>query len=316
MKAVKDKMNIGCLKVLCVFLLLLLMGGNTFSQKQKVWIDADTGNETDDIYAIFRLLAEPTIEVVGVSSAHFNNADLVAFKKWNQYYTKEIHTVEISQQLNESLLAVMGKLSIAHPLGADRQMGRAWGGKEARPSAASTGIMEAVKKISKTEKLLIVNFGALTNIASSISLDTSIAQKIVCYVLGAKYNVKEGYWNKSEFNIRNDVNAFDYLLDNPSVDLVIMPIDIAFPFRFERDFLYKTLRNDVPLEKMLKQRWEETNPQDSIRTLWDLALAEAFINPNMAIISEVPAPPEIFSKINVSVLKDDFMESLKTFHEK
>lgn len=294
------------------------IGTSLVAQKQKVWLDADTGNEMDDIYALARILGEPNFEVVGVSSAHFNNPDLVAFDTWNQYKTKGINTLHISQQLNEALLKVMGKLSIPHPLGADRQMGRAWGGRQARPSAMTEALIAAVKKLGKEEKLVVISLGALTNIASAIALDTSIAKHIICYALGAKYNVEKGYWNKSEFNIRNDLNAFDYLLDNPSVNLVIMPIDAAAPFRFEKNETYKALNDAVPLEKMLKQRWEETNPQDTVRTLWDLALVEAFVKPELATLKDVLTPPEntqrlikVYTKIDVQAMKTDFLKALK-----
>ncbi len=293
------------------------------AQKQKVWLDADTGNEMDDIYALARILEDTSVEVIGLSSAHFNNPDLVAFDKWNQYNTQGINTLHISQQLNEDLLKVMGKLSIPHPLGADRQMGRAWGGQQARPSAMTEALIATVKTLTKDEKLVIINLGALTNIASAISLDTSIAKHIICYALGAKYNVTKGYWNKSEFNIRNDLNAFDYLLDNPSVNLVIMPIDVAAPYRFERDSVYKTFDSHVPLENMLKQRWEETNPRDNIRTLWDLALVEAFIKPELAETKLVMTPPEntqrmikIYAKIDMQKMKTDFITKLKSLNKK
>lgn len=312
------------LKLLTVFLLILCFATNLYAQKQKVWIDADTGNETDDIYALVRLLDESSIEVIGLSSAHFNNADLVAFEKWNQYNTKGINTVRVSQQLNEEALRVMGKSYIPHPLGADRQMGRAWGGREPRDSKAAQGIIAAVKKLDKGTKLSVICLGALTNIASAISIDTSIAQHLVCYALGAKYNTEKGYWNKSEFNIRNDLNAFDYLLDNESVDITVMPTDVAYPFKFERDSLYAILKDDVPVLRMLKTRWEETNPQDTIRTLWDLALAEAFVNPELVIIKQVTTPPEntqrmvkIFTEINVDKFKADFIQKINnetTYH--
>ncbi len=309
-------------KLWIISMLFFLIAADCFAQKQKVWVDADTGNETDDIYALARLLAEPSIEVVGVSAAHFNNADLIAFNKWNQYPTKNINTVQISQQLNEELLKVMGKLSIPHPMGADRQMGRAWGGREPRNSDAAREIIASVKRLEKNEKLYILNLGALTNIASAIALDTSIAKHLVCYTLGAKYNVNKNIWNKSEFNIRNDLNAFDYLLDNASVDLIIMPIDVAFPYRFKRDNLYAKLSTEIPLEQMLKQRWEETNPQDTIRTLWDLALVQAFVKPAYATIKKVLTPPEntqrlirIYSKIDVQKMEDDFFQVLKSINK-
>ncbi|MBC7721905.1 MAG: nucleoside hydrolase, partial [Pedobacter sp.] len=305
-------------KLLVTATLLFFCSYFSIAQKQKVWVDADSGNETDDIYALVRLLKEPSIEVVGVSSAHFNNADLVAFEKWNQYNTEGIKTVKISQQLNEDLLRVMGKLSITHPIGADRQMGRAWGGREPRNSDAAQGIIQTAKKLNSNEKLVVISLGALTNIASAISLDTTIAKQIICYALGAKYNLEKCIWNKSEFNIRNDLNAFDYLLDNPSVDLVVMPIDVAFPYRFYRDSLYRILNDNVPLEKMLKQRWQETNPQDTNRTLWDLALVEAFVKPDLANTKMVLTPPEntqrkirVYTKINVENMTTDFIKIVK-----
>lgn len=52
------------------------------AQTHKVWLDADTGNQTDDVYAIARLLADPSVEVVGLSSAHFNNADLALVESY------------------------------------------------------------------------------------------------------------------------------------------------------------------------------------------------------------------------------------------
>ena len=302
--------------------LLLLTGVEPclFAQKPKIWIDADTGNEMDDVYAIARLLADTSIDVIGLSAAHFNNADLVAFPKWNQYNTKAINTVQISQQLNEELLAVMGKPAVPHPIGADRQMGRAWGGREPRNSEAATEITKAVKQLDSREKLIVISLGALTNIASAIALDTTITKHIICYALGAKYNLSKGIWNKSEFNIRNDLNAFDYLLDNPAVNLVLMPVDVAAPYRFNRDSVYNILRTDMPLQQLLKQRWAETNPQDAVRTLWDLALAEAVLNPSFARMKKVLTPPEnrqriitVYTGIDVVKMTTDFFRVIASY---
>jgi purine nucleosidase len=66
----------------------------SFAQKQKVWLDADTGNEMDDLYAIVRLVKEPSVDLIGLSSAHFNNADLNVFEKWNAYDTKGLNTID------------------------------------------------------------------------------------------------------------------------------------------------------------------------------------------------------------------------------
>lgn len=299
-------------------LLFLLVSVAAVAQKQKVWLDADTGNETDDVYAIIRLLAEPTVTVVGLSSAHFNNADLVAFDKWNQYPTKAINTVAISQQLNEDILRVMGKAAIPHPLGADRQIGRAWGGAAPRPSAATETLIQTVKRLAPGEKLDVLCLGALTNIASAILIDTTILSRIRLFALGAKYDSQQKAWNKNEFNIRNDLNAFDYLLNNRSVDFTLMPITTAAPYRFARDTIYHNIDESAVIQRMLKERWEETNPQDTVRTLWDLALVEAYLLPEKALVQPVLTPPEntqrlmkVYSKVDEKALTADFWRVVK-----
>lgn len=298
---------------------LLFCGAFTArGQAAQVWIDADTGNETDDVYAIVRALYSPTIHIAGLSSAHFNNSDLVAFKKWNQYDTRDINTVQISQKLNEMILQKTGRTDIVHPMGADRQMGRAWGGTQPGNSAAAQQIIAAVKQLHPNQKLTVICLGALTNIASAIALDTTIAPKLVCYLLGARYDTTKACWNKNEFNIRNDLNAFDYLLDNPAVNLVVMPITTAASFRFKRDALYAILNDNSPVEKMLKDRWIATNPDDQERTLWDLALVEAYLNPDLVTVKVVLTPPEntarkikLIVDIKAEQMKKDFIATLK-----
>ena len=289
------------------------------AQKQKVWLDADTGNETDDVYAIARLLAERSVDVVGLSSAHFNNADLVTFEKWNQYPTSGIKTVEISQKLNEAILGAMDITSIPHPIGADRQIGRAWGGTTPRKSAASDGIIAAVKGLKPGEKLDVLCIGALTNVSSAIILAPDIIPLIRCFSMGAKYNIKKEAWNKNEFNIRGDLNAFDYLLDSQNLELTIITVEGCQPFRFDRDVLFAGLNDQVPIHKVMKDRWRETNPDDQIRTLWDLALIETYLNPNFSKIIEVKTPPEnssrmvkIFSEIDVKAMTNDFWKSMNS----
>ena len=308
-------------RIALLFALLLGLGLAAFAQRPPVWVDADTGNEIDDLYALVRLLNEPGLNLVSLSSAHFNNADVVAFSNWNQDRTANMHTVNISQQLNEELLRTMGRLAVPHPLGADRQMGRAWGGREPRDSPAARQLIAAVKQLPARQKLAVVCLGALTNVASAIALDTSIARQLTCYALGARYNLREQYWNKSEFNIRNDLNAFDSLLDNPLVELVVMPLEVAQPYRFKRDSLYAQLNSAVSVQRLLRNRWQETEATSAERTLWDLALVEAFLKPQFSTTTLVRTPPEntrrtirIYTHLQEGPLRKDFMDNLKTIH--
>lgn len=296
------------------FISLLLMWPTILmAQKQNVWIDADTGNEVDDIYAIIRLLNEPRVKVVGLSSAHFNNPDLLTFDKWNQYDTKGISTIQISQKLNEEILTKMKHDQVMHPQGADRQIGRAWGGFEPRPSEATIQLAQFIKNMPKEEKLDIICLGALTNIASAVMTHPEIISRIRCYILAAQYDATTGTWNKNEFNVRNDLNAFDYLMGLDSISLYVLPTTIAQSYRFKKDDTFKRLSRPIPAHQLPKERWEETEATSEERTLWDLALAEAYLNPHWTNIESRTVPPEngqkkiqVFINLDSKKLFDDF----------
>ncbi len=287
-------------------------------QRNPVWLDADTGNEMDDLYALARLVKEPGLIISGISSAHFNNPDLLVFEKWNAYETKGLNTVAESQRLNEEILKAMKRTDINHPLGADRQVGRAWGGREPRDSPAARAIISAVKALPVGGKLDVITIGAVTNLASAIILAPEIIAGIRCYTLGSGYDADKGVWNKNEFNVRNDLNGFDYILNCEGLDLHVMPLETAFPFQFDREETYSRLNEEIEIEKILKYRWMEHNPQDKKRVMWDLALVEAWLIPDKAIIREVLTPPEntgriikVYTRIDTDYLADDFWKSLK-----
>lgn len=69
-------------------LMLVCLGPVISGQKNPVWLDADTGNGMDDLYAIARLVKEPGVDIAGLRSAHFDNPDLLVFEKWNAYETR------------------------------------------------------------------------------------------------------------------------------------------------------------------------------------------------------------------------------------
>ena len=306
------------MKYFLLIIIITLFISSSSAQKQKVWLDADTGNEMDDLYAIVRLVKDPSVDLVGLSSAHFNNPDLLVFDKWNAYESKGLNTVAESQRLNEQILKALNKLAITHPIGADRQIGRSWGQEDPRDSPAAQAIISAVKALSEGEKLDIINIGAMTNIATALILAPEIKSKIRCFSLGAQYEPKTRIWNKNEFNIRNDLNAFDYLLNLDGLDLTMMCLQAAQPLQFKREGTYGKLDESKEAEKILKDRWRIQNPQDETRVMWDLALIEAYLNPALAQIETVTTPPEnkqraikAYIKINENALADDFWKVVK-----
>lgn len=301
-----------------ITLFMILFCTAVLGQKQKVWLDADTGNEMDDLYALIRLINEPSIDLVGISSAHFNNPDLLVFEKWNGYDTKDLNTVRESQILNEHIITALGKTGILLPLGCDRQIGRAWGQQDARPSEASKSIIETVNNLKNDEKLDIITLGALSNIASALIEAPEILTKIRLFSLGARYNPDNGAWNKNEFNIRNDLNAFDYLLNLDSLDFTIMPLDAALPLQFQRETTFSKLDIQNPVEAILKMRWDTHFPNAYNWVMWDLAVVEAYLLPHYCTIKQVITPPEntqklvkVYTKIDEKAMAEDFWSMLR-----
>jgi len=304
-------------KFLFSFLLsLLLLPG--FSQKQKVWLDTDSGNEMDDLYAIVRLIKEPSVDLIGMSSAHFNYADILVLEKYNGYITKGLITVDESQRVNEELLKAMNRIDLPHPKGANRQMGQPQGINNARNSPAAEAIIHAVKNLREGETLDVITIGPLTNITSALVFAPEIKSRIRLFSLGARYNPATKVWNKSEFNIRNDLNSFDGALNLDSLDLTVMPLEAAYPLKFQREETYARLNENIEIEKILEERWKVHNPQDQTRVMWDLALIEAYLKPHLATIQLVTTPPEnkqrmikVYTKIDEVTLAEDFWQVLK-----
>jgi len=303
---------------LASIIIALFVSLSQLTAQQKVWLDTDTGNEMDDLYALVRLVMEPGIEIVGISSAHFNNPDLLVFEKWNAYDTESLNTVAESQRLNEELLRAMRRTEIPHPLGGDRQIGRAWGQIDPRKSPAVEELIRSVGMLEEGETLDILTLGALSNIASAVIIAPDILPRIRVYALGARYDTATRAWNKNEFNIRNDLNAFDYLLDLEGFDLTVMPLETASPLQFFREETYEKLDEDIPVERLLEDRWKTHNPQDTRRHMWDLALVEAYLNPDHVQIIDVDTPPEtrhrpirIYASIDAPYLAEDFWRVLE-----
>ena len=312
------------LRTLTILFLSFLFIFSASAQKQKVWFDTDMGNEMDDIFALSRMLMETDkYDIVGVSSAHFNNADLVVFDKWNQYPTKGINTVKISQEENEKLLQAFGMMKIPHPMGADRQMGRSWGEYTPRPSDMTKQLIEVVQKLADGEKLDVIFIGAATNIASAIAIEPNIAKKMRLFCMGGKYNAKDKIWNKDEFNVRGDLNAVNYLFNNQDVEWYIMPVETCVVLTFDREDTYSRLDSKYPIEKLIKQRWIESNPDDKTRIIWDLAAVEAYLSPDMAKVKSVKTPPEnhqhkvnVYVKIDKEAMFNRFWETLRAYRGK
>ncbi|MEM1093385.1 MAG: nucleoside hydrolase [Bacteroidota bacterium] len=272
---------------------------------QPMFIDADTANEIDDLFAIVRALRAPMFDVVAVSSA-----------QWNHRLSPP-NTVELSQELNEDILRIMGRDDIPMPRGAEMIMGKPWGGEEPRNSPAARLMIRMAKAMPDGERLDIVTLGAATNVASAIKMAPEIIGKIRCHHLGGRYFPDRNVWDKDEFNLRNDLNAINYLFNTEGVEIHLMPINTLFDFKVRLDESIERLTGTSPINDYLAAKWLSHDPSSAERILWDLALIQAMIHPDKAETQRVMTPPEntqreltVYTKIDEAAFLADLWETL------
>ncbi len=270
----------------------------------KLILDADTANEIDDQYAIIRMLRQNKFDVIGLTSA-----------QWSHYLGDQ-ESVQASQVLNEKLIELMGVTNVPTFMGAERPMGKPWGGDEAKDSAAAQFIIKSARELPEGDQLYVVSIGATTNLASAIKLAPEIAPRIKAYLMGFQYDFETRAWNKSEFNVRRDLNAADFLLNQKDLELHVMSATTSKVFTFAQQDSYDKQSKMGPLGQQLTDRWNARFPTSKTWVMWDLALVEAMIDPALASEEEVLTPPEntqrkvwMYKTIEVEKMREDFWKT-------
>ena len=299
--------------------------GAVLDAPARIVLDADTANELDDLYAVAQVIADPHIELAMLSSSHFNNTEIGTKGRWHAYDVADLgnglDTAPASQMENEILLRLMGREDIPHPVGAREMIGYSWGyfdGADVPDAPAVQAIIEAARKASPDAKLDVAAVGPLTNVAAALIQAPDIAPNVRVWWLGAGW--EDGVWNKNRFNVRNDLNAADYLLDRPEVELIMMPTQTARALMFARDrTLPRLAAIDHPIAAHLHDRWAFVDAKEEW-TQWDMALTLAIAHPEWAVRETVPAPPEnaretvdVFTAIDAAAMEAHFFEALEAW---
>ena len=268
---------------------------------RRILIDADTANEIDDLYAIVRALAEPNLNIVGLSSA-----------QWNHRLSPP-ETVLLSQKLNEDLLMLMERYDIPSPTGAEMIMGKPWGGEEPRDSPAAQLMIREARRTPEGKKLVIASLGAVTNVASAIKLAPDIIPKIACYMLSGRFYAERNVWDKDEFNLRNDLNAANFLFNTKDLELHVMPVNILLDFKFHLEEVMERLAGKGSVGDYLATRWLTHSPTSETWIMWDLALVIAILRPNLATQASFMTPPEntqrevqVYTSVNEEAMLEDW----------
>lgn len=271
-------------------------------------IDADSGNGVSDLFVIARALADPKFDVVGLTSA-----------QWNQHPQAAESTVTISQQMNDTLLYLFGRNDIPHPKGAEKMISN-WDVPTFEYTPAADFIVQKAHDASKDKKLNIITLGALTNIATAILIDSTIVPKLRVYASAMQFNTDTKVWNKNEFNARNDLDALDLILNTKDLEIHIMPLNCSGIFDLDASETTDLMENRGAPWNFLIYKWKETSVNSTMPLIWNIALIEAILKPNDIKEEKVNTPPEnlrrqisVYTWVNKEFMKIDFHGIVKNY---
>jgi inosine-uridine nucleoside N-ribohydrolase len=292
------------------FFLMLMLSVAVFAtaqEKTKIIIDADTGNEVDDLYAVVRALIEPSWEVTGINAT-----------QWQVSHWAVENTMEESFRLNNVLLAYLGMNDkVVSNRGAEARLFD-WGNMS-QPSAASNYIIEEAEKC-KEGKVNVVALGALTNVASAILDKPEITSKIRLYWLGTTYDFENHVMGNTDFNNVMDIQAIHVIL-NSDVEFHVIPVSVASQMVYTWEETEKHLKGLKEPAGFLLHRWyDHFDGGRKDRVLWDLALIQAIIFPEMAEEVEIQTSKEkgnrkmwMYKDIDADAMKEEFFKSVSDF---
>lgn len=293
-------------KIILVCIACFIFGAG-YTQKKRIILDADTANEVDDLFAIVRVAIDPNVEIIALNGT-----------QWQSAHWTSVESMEDSHRLNQKLLGYLGLERKIKTLRGGKTRMYDWGDL-AQHSAATYEIIKQAKA-QENGKLSIIALGALTNVASAIFIDPSIQDKIELYWLGTSYDFETGKMGKVDFNCMMDQRALDVML-NSSVEMHVIPVSLASSFNFDYDATKLAMPMDHQVCWYLMHHWDQhLDAGRKTRTLWDLALIEAYIHPELATEQKVKTSIDsgnreiwYYKTINVEGMKSDYFETLNNY---
>ncbi len=284
-----------------VSLCILQLNGQT----RKVILDADTGNEVDDLYAIVRALVEPSWEVIALNAT-----------QWQSSQWAVDQTMEESHRLNQVLVSYLKMNGRVKTLRGGMHRMYDWGDK-AQHSAAAYGIIKEAHAMPPDQKLTVVAIGALTNVASALYIDPSISERIEVYWLGLSYDFSSGVSKRIDFNAVMDPQATDLMLSS-DVEMHIIPHSVSVQMTFDFATTAERMQGIHPLADFLVDRWyHHMDGGRYERTIWDLGLIGAMVYPDWAEEVRVTTfeNPNVwlFREIDSRAITEDFYQTASDF---
>lgn len=274
-----------------------------------VIIDADTANEVDDLFAIYRAINAPELNIKAITSAQFHTSPLATDT-----------TVLESQEMNRDIIQLMNRPDIPLPIGSNGPLVSL---NQAVSSPASNFIVQAAKDYSPEKPLNVVVLGSCTNVATAIIQDPSIIPNISVHYIGFWHDTLNNVFDRKEFNSGNDTLAVEVLMTTKGLDFNVMTATTCQYLVFEKSQVFDKLSNRGGMEQYLLDRWNtydrwwtKEDPDKLSWIMWDVAIVEALIHPELATKSPFNTMQdntgreiEAYTDINIKAMMSAFWKS-------
>jgi purine nucleosidase len=167
--------------------------------RRRLIVNTDAKNEADDQFAIVHALLSPSLDVAGIIPAHFGT------RRNDRSLAESREEVDLILRL----LGMTGTVEVAD------------GAPTAIPDETtpvdSPGARLIIREARKPGPLFVIFLGPLTDMASALMLDPSLADNpelTVVWVGGGPYDGVHLGEPHGEFNLSNDVDAANYVLQS------------------------------------------------------------------------------------------------------
>ena len=236
-------------------------------------LDTDTKNEIDDQFALAYALTSPRIHCAAVYAAPFKTQQFPsAAEGMAASYDEAVRVTELLRPKHRPPILKGSDYFIA----------------ERGQASPSPAVEDLINRCASERLVRVVAIGALTNIASALSLEPSIADKLVVVWLGGHPD----YWpHNREFNVRGDLKAAQIVLDS-GVPLVRVPCKaVAELLMSTPSEIEQYVAPCGEIGAYLSRIFAEHIPgRLRSKAIWDLAPLAWLVNPAWVATKVAPTP--------------------------
>ncbi|THF77341.1 nucleoside hydrolase [Cohnella fermenti] len=238
--------------------------------KIRIVLDTDTYNEIDDQFAVVYALKSPErMKVEALYAAPFHNDRSDGPKDGMEKSYRELQRIA-------KLLPEAEGVPILR--GSDRYL------PDSHTAVASEAAKDLVKRALESpenDPLYVVSIGAITNVASALLMEPSIASRIVIVWLGG--HALE-WTDTNEFNMMQDYAASSLIL-NSGAPLVLLPcMGVSSHLLTTLSEIREFVKDSGPIGQYLYDTFRDCNDDHYAysRVIWDIATIAYLIDDSFA----------------------------------